>query len=124
MVRKLFTLSILFLIGYSSYAQELMISDDMTVDPDQNKEWRTGKNPYSAKPKNAWELGIHAGHFFIDGDVDPKQPGGIGLGLHIRKEIHYSFSLRVDLLYGQSKGLDPQAWSGPARGGGLVYPEF
>ena len=124
MVRKLFTLSILFLIGYSSYAQELMISDDMTVDPDQNKEWRMGKNPYSAKPKNAWELGIHAGHFFIDGDVDPKQPGGFGLGLHIRKAIHYSFSLRGDLFYGQTKGLDPQAWSGPARGGGLVYPEF
>ncbi len=112
MVRKIFTLSVTLLVGLSLTAQEMSISDNQTIDPEQNKEWRMGKNPYSAKPKDAWELGIHAGHFFIDGDVDTKQPGGFGLGLHIRKAIHYSFSLRGDLFYGQARGLDPQAWNG------------
>ncbi|MCB0647823.1 MAG: OmpA family protein [Saprospiraceae bacterium] len=124
MVRRIFTLSVTLLVGLSLSAQEMSISDNQTIDPEQNKEWRMGKNPYSAKPKDAWELGIHAGHFFIDGDVDPKQPGGFGLGLHIRKAIHYSFSLRGDLFYGQAKGLDPQAWSGPGLGGGLLEEEY
>ena len=48
------------------------------------------QNKYSAKPKNAWELGVHFGHFFIDGDVDRTIPGGYGLGLHLRKAIHLS----------------------------------
>ena len=46
------------------------ISDEMTKDPEQNKMWRMGQTKYNAKPKSAWELGVHVGHFFIDGDVD------------------------------------------------------
>lgn len=84
------------------------VTDNMTVDPDQNKKWRMGEYRYSAKPKNMWELGIHTGHFFTDGDVDPTQPGGFGVGLHVRKAIHYVFSLRGDITYARAKGLDPQ----------------
>jgi len=100
------------------------ISDEMTVNAEQNKNWRMGQSAYSAKPKNAWELGIHLGHFFIDGDVDTKIPGGYGLGLHLRKAIHYVFSLRADFMFGQAKGLDPQMWSHVSRGGGLVEEVF
>ncbi len=96
------------------------IKDEMTKDPEQNKMWKMGKNAYSAKPKNAWELGIHIGHAFIDGDVDRTLPGGFGLGLHLRKAIHYVFSIRGDLFYGQMTGLDPQPWITKANGGGLV----
>ncbi len=85
------------------------ITDEMTVNPEQNKQWRMGAGKYSAKPKNMWELGIHTGHFFTDGDVDPKQPvSGWGVGLHLRKAIHYVFSLRGDIMIGSTKGLDPQ----------------
>ncbi|MEP7266046.1 MAG: OmpA family protein, partial [Saprospiraceae bacterium] len=84
------------------------VTDEMTVNPEQNKQWRMGEGKYSAKPKNMWELGIHTGHFFTDGDVDPLQPAGFGLGLHLRKAIHYVFSLRGDVFYGITKGLDPQ----------------
>ena len=63
---------------------------------------------FPAKPKDMWELGIHAGHFLFDGDVDPLQPAGFGLGLHLRKAVHYAFSVRGDLFLGQTKGLDPQ----------------
>ena len=27
-------------------------------------------------------------------------------------------------MFGQSKGLDPQAWSGPGIGGGLLFPVY
>ena len=87
------------------------ISDEMTKNPEQNKAWRMGQEKYSAKPKSAWELGVHAGHFFIDGDVDRTVPGGYGFGLHLRKAIHYVFSIRGDLFYGRASGLEPQEWS-------------
>ena len=96
------------------------ITDEMTKNPEQNKAWRMGQEKYSAKPKNAWELGVHFGHFFIDGDVDRTLPGGFGVGLHLRKAIHYVFSIRADLFYGQACGLETQAWKTRADGGGLV----
>jgi hypothetical protein len=85
-------------------------SDEMTKDPEQNKMWKMGQTKYSAKPKSAWELGVHMGHLFIDGDVDRTLPGGYGVGLHLRKSLHYVFSIRADLFYGQATGLDPQPW--------------
>ncbi len=96
------------------------ISDEMTMNPEQNKAWRMGQDKYSAKPSNAWELGVHFGHFFIDGDVDRTLPGGFGVGLHLRKAVHYIFSLRGDLFYGVATGLETQAWKTRADKGGLV----
>lgn len=90
-----------------------IITDDMTIDSEQNKNWRMGQYKYSARPKNAWELGIHFGHFFIDGDVDRALPGGFGVGLHLRRALGYVFSIRLDATYGQTKGLDPQRTDGP-----------
>ena len=84
------------------------ITDEMTRDSDQNKEWRMGQYKYSAKPKDAIELGIKAGHFFIDGDVDREIPAGWGVGLHLRKALHYVFSVKGELFYGEATGLDPQ----------------
>lgn len=101
-----------------------IIGDDMTVDPDLNKAWREGQSAYSAKPKNMWELGIHLGHFFIDGDVDRTIPGGFGAGLHLRKAIHYVFSIRLEAFYGMAWGLDPQPWRHGSTGGGLVEEVF
>lgn len=126
MTRKLFyTLFVTFSMFMTGLAQEdtwtkASISDEMTVNPDQNKSWRMGQSKYSAKPKDAWELGVHAGHFIISGDVSSTVPGGYGLGLHLRKAIHYVFSIRGDFFYGQAKGIDPQAWGHRNYGGGLV----
>ena len=93
----------------------------MTIDPDQNKKWRKGLYKFPAKPKNAWEIGLHGGHYFIDGDVDERLPlAGFGLGLHLRKAVHYTFSVRFDLFYGQTYGIDPQMWTHSSQGGGLV----
>ena len=105
----------------------------MTIDDEQNKSWRMGDYKFSSKPKNSWEVGLHAGHFFIDGDVDREIPGGWGVGLHLRKAINYSFSIRGSLFYGMAKGIENQFWrhkfntSGGGInqiGGGLVEPTF
>ncbi len=107
-----------------------IISDDMTVDEEQNKQWRMGEYGYSAKPKNAWEAGLSLGHFFIDGDIDRTLPGGWGAGVHLRKAIHYVFSIRGTVFFGQATGLDPQAWkhksftNSKGVGGGLVEAEY
>ncbi len=83
-----------------------VIEDEMTADPEQNKMWRTGQAVYSAKPRNMWELGLHAGPAFISGDVEAPFPAGYGFGLHLRKALNYTFSLRFDATYQSSRGYD------------------
>jgi OOP family OmpA-OmpF porin len=100
------------------------ISDVMTENPDQNKKWRKGLAKYSAKPRSVWELGLHAGHFLVEGDVDRRIPSGFGVGLHLRKAIQYIFSLRLDLFYGQAYGVDAQLMTHSSDGGGMVEPVF
>lgn len=131
MTRKFYLLLLMFAFAIAGVqAQEnnafesVSIADEMTVNPEQNAKWRMGQANYSAKPKSAWELGLHLGHFFIDGDVDRQIPGGYGLGLHLRKSLHYVFSLRADFFYGSTKMLDPQPWSHRTLGGGLVENTF
>ncbi len=87
------------------------VEDDMTADPDQNKRWRDGQYPYSAKPKSMWELGIHTGYSFISGDVEAPFAAGYGFGLHLRKAINYTLSFRLDGWYTQSTGLDARPQS-------------
>jgi len=88
-----------------------VISDEMTVNPEQNKLWRTGQAKYSAKPKSMWELGINAGSSFVAGDVDAKAPAGYGFGLHVRKSINYTLSWRFEALYTVSEGFDPRSFN-------------
>lgn len=106
------------LVSYMGTAQET------EVQPISEVEKKSESSVFPPKPKNAWELGLHGGHFFIDGDVDTRIPGGYGVGLHLRKAIHYAFSVRADFMYGQTRGLDPQMWSHFSKGGGLVEDVF
>lgn len=106
------------LVSYMGTAQET------EVQPISEVEKKSESSVFPPKPKNAWELGLHGGHFFIDGDVDTRLPGGYGVGLHLRKAIHYAFSVRADFMYGQTRGLDPQMWSHFSKGGGLVEDVF
>lgn len=54
------------------------------------------------------ELGVFAGNFFISGDVDHALFAGAGYGLHARKAINSSFSLRAEIFYGVTTGQDAQ----------------
>ncbi len=89
-----------------------VITDEMTVNPDQNREWRAGQSKYSAKPKNMWELGINVGRFAISGDVPTTMFPGWGAGLHLRKAINYALSIRLDGTYMTTKGFDDRLSSG------------
>ncbi|HSF88753.1 MAG TPA: hypothetical protein VLA46_05000, partial [Saprospiraceae bacterium] len=71
------------------------IADEMTVNPEQNKLWRSGQSKYSARPKSMWEIGLHGGSAFIAGDVEAPFPAGYGFGLHLRKSINYALSWRL-----------------------------
>ncbi len=114
---------LLFALG-SLYSQDdTSISDDAIKSlgkEEQNEKWKMGEYKYSARPNDAWELGVHLGHFFISGDVSSR--AGYGLGLHLRKAIHYNFSVRGEFFYGVARGLDTQPRTRP--GGGLVEPEY
>ena len=86
-------------------------NDEVAIQIDKTAMWKSGKAKYPPKPKDVWELGIHGGHFLIDGDVDPLNPfAGFGVGLHLRRAIHYVFSIRLDATYSRSKGLETQPY--------------
>ena len=106
------------------------IADEMTLDPEQNKSWKMGEYKYNSQPRNSWEVGLHGGHFFIDGDADRQIPGGFGAGLHLRKAINYVFSLRGSVFYGRTRFIENQFWrhrnnrGSTGVGGGLVEDAY
>ncbi|MBT8230985.1 MAG: OmpA family protein [Bacteroidia bacterium] len=107
-----------------------VITDEMTIDEEQNKSWRMGDYKYSSKPKHSWEFGLHFGHFVLDGDVDRIVPGGWGVGLHLRRALNYVVSLRGSAFYGMTRGLEKQPYlhrnviNKNGIGGGLVENVF
>jgi len=82
---------------------KIELADPSTAD------WKSGKSIFPPKPKTMLELGIGLGHYFIHGDVDPCFPG-YGVALHLRKALHYAFSLRLDFFYGRAYGLEAQPY--------------
>lgn len=71
----------------------------------QYTEFMANNYAFPAKPRNQWELGIKAGAFAISGDVRSSFPG-FGAALHLRKALGYVFSVRGELGYGTTKGLN------------------
>jgi len=51
-----------------------------------------------------WELGIHVGHSILTGDVD--WDSDFGIGLHLRKALDYTFSIRLDGTYNRMSGTE------------------
>src|SRR5687767_14987744 len=107
-------LSLLFmLISAASQAQLGGSYDvmDSSVVPSkrlpQHTEFMANNYAYPAKPRNQWEIGLQAGAFSISGDVRNRFPG-LGIALHARKALGYVFSLRGQLGFGTTKGLNFQ----------------
>ncbi|MBO9201439.1 MULTISPECIES: OmpA family protein [Niastella] len=73
----------------------------------QHTEFMANNYPYPAKPRNQWELGLQVGTFGISGDVRNRFPG-LGAAIHARKALGYVFSLRGQLGFGTTKGLNFQ----------------
>lgn len=53
-----------------------------------------------------WELGIHVGHSILTGDVD--WDSDFGVGLHLRKALDYTFSVRFDGTYNRMQGVEDE----------------
>ncbi|MFK8006440.1 MAG: OmpA family protein [Saprospiraceae bacterium] len=72
---------------------------------------------FNAQPKHMWEVGVHAGHFMVIGDVLPRP--SFGAGFHVRRALDYAWSLRLDAMYGRAIGLEPRnsgnSLNGPAQ---------
>ena len=133
-----FLFSLLCLFASGSFAQIGGSYDvqDSSVIPakrlPQHTEFMANNYPFPAKPRNQWELGLKVGAFSIAGDVRSRWPG-FGAALHVRKALGYVFSLRGELGYGTTKGLNfkpsnnyskNSAWSEYMSGGaptGLVF---
>jgi outer membrane protein OmpA-like peptidoglycan-associated protein len=105
-----------------------IVKDKIVSNTLRNRRRRKSFYKYPEKPKDAWELGIHSGYFFLNGDVDPLYPlAGYGFGIHLRKAVHYVFSVRFDLFYGLTYGLDPQPWNEaltPEHNFGGIFNEY
>ena len=118
------------LFGTMAFAQQKSIFDDDVVkDPDgQHKEWRAGNTKYPSKPRDMWELGLHAGILTISGDVNPWRPiPGYAFGLSLRKSLGYVFSVRLTGHYGVTCGVNFQpnqagAWVNNRIGGRSDLP--
>lgn len=63
-----------------------------------------GYSGVQATPEHKWELGIHAGHAFVAGDIEFNP--SFGAGIHIRRALDYLFSIRGELLYSKPQGED------------------
>jgi OmpA-OmpF porin, OOP family len=62
--------------------------------------------PYrSLSPDDKFELGIHLGLPYMDGDIKAQFPG-FGGGVHLRKSLDHIFSVRGNVLFASTKGDD------------------
>ncbi len=90
----------------------------------QHNEFLNNAYPFPAKPRNQWELGVKGGLSTVSGDVRAWLPT-FGFGLHVRKALGYTFSLRVEYDYLTAKGLNWQpSYYGYAANAAIasVYP--
>jgi outer membrane protein OmpA-like peptidoglycan-associated protein len=107
-------LGILCLLVSGAFAQEEGAGydvQDSSVVPakrlPQHTEFMANNYAFPAKPRNQWELGLKVGAFSVSGDVRSRFPG-FGAGLHVRKALGYVFSLRGEVGFGTTKGLNFQ----------------
>jgi len=73
----------------------------------QHNEFLNNAYPFPAKPRNQWEIGVKGGLSTVSGDVRSWLPT-FGFGIHARKALGYTFSLRGEYDYMVAKGLNWQ----------------
>jgi len=100
MVSKKYTVLafLLLTLGVSSYAQSTAWDwKDSSVVPvksiSQYNEFLQNKNPFPAKPRNAWEFSFGLGPSSVTGDIKAKL--GLGASFSLRKALNNTFSYRL-----------------------------
>jgi len=109
--------------SYSIYDSSVISAKQM---PQQNEFWNNTYN-FPAKPRNMWEIGASIGSIAISGDIPARIPS-LGFEAHVRKAMGYVFSLRLQYVNGNAKGMNwnasrnyqkNDAWLSGAQGGNL-----
>lgn len=101
----LFVLTLAFAMCATTLMAQPFVSDQSS--DDEISSLTKDPKAYSPKPKDMWELGVHAGYLGVGADTPFKIPfAGIGGGVSLRKSLGYTFSLRADFLIGNSYGQD------------------
>ncbi len=91
--------------GYSIYDSSVIPRKKMGQ---QNEFWNH-TTAFPAKPRNMIELGVNTGIFTVSGDVPVRPFTAPNFGVHIRKAFGYIFSLRLEYINTQGKGLNWKA---------------
>ncbi len=73
----------------------------------QYNEFMNNLYPFPPKPRNMWEVGVKIGAPNIAGDVTANFPT-LGWGVHVRKALGYSLSLRAEYINGTATGVNWQ----------------
>lgn len=73
----------------------------------QHNEFLNNAYPFPAKPRDEWEIGIKGGLSTVSGSVRALLPT-FGVGIHVRKSLGYTFSIRAEYDYMTAKGLNWQ----------------
>lgn len=108
-----FLFSLLCLFAFASFGQiggEYSVQDSSVIPAKrlpQHTQFMANEYAFPAKPRNQWELGLKVGAFSIAGDVRSRFPG-FGAALHVRKALGYVFSLRGEVGWGTTKGMNFQ----------------
>ncbi len=77
---------------------------DMTIEDLTSEGEMDEKKMKEPSAGTMLEIGIRPSYAFVAGDVESEF--GFGAGLHLRKSLDHLFSLRVDGLYAQNKGMN------------------
>lgn len=70
----------------------------------QYNEFSNNLYAFPPRPRSMWEVGVKLGAPTIQGDVSPIFPA-FGWGLHVRKSLGYTLSLRLEYNNGVAYGL-------------------
>jgi outer membrane protein OmpA-like peptidoglycan-associated protein len=73
----------------------------------QHQEFLNNAYPFPAKPRNEWEIGAKGGWSAVAGAVRYWGPTG-AWGIHVRKALGYTFSIRAEYDWMRSRGLNFQ----------------
>jgi len=80
----------------------------------QHNEFLNNAYPFPARPRDQWEIGLKGGMSSVSGSVRAWLPT-FGAGVHVRKSLGYTFSIRGEYDYLSGKGLNWQpSYSGYA----------
>jgi len=102
----------------------------------QQRRYMNHQYIFPAKPKSMWEIGVGGGLYNIIGDVPSLmlwEKGGYGFHGHVRKAWGYTFSTRLQYIYGVGKGQQWQpsynygnnpAWNGRNNGYDYRQPTY